>query len=106
MTKADIKLMDQIVDTACIAEAWDDRIREDIYIQEMEQKFYAILDGLGLSFDDRDNLEMANMAVAGAYKNAAFLYGLHVASVIQAVSRCPAELSRMILDKIEGRAQQ
>lgn len=106
MSDKNLALMDDIVQSICQTDEWNEIQLNDPRITAARDRWEAALERARAFLPNELYMELSD-AQAGevAYtSDAGILLGIHVADAIRDVASRPADLSRHILERMEGRA--
>lgn len=100
----DLEIMNLIVGAIEQSDEWEAALSADAHIQSIDREFSAALDAVdeSLTFEQSSRISSANCGCAAAYSTAGILYGMRVAFALMETLRNPQELSKYVLDKLEG----
>lgn len=100
-----MKIINEIVCGVMDTEMWGKIATEDPRIKAAETEVSTMLSRYcpALPKQQRGKIEDAICEVGSAYTDAAFLYGMHIAKVLQAATANPFEYSAYVLDLAKGR---
>ena len=84
---------------------WDELLMHDPLITAADDRFYGALARIEklISKDICAELEDAYSSAMSATGDVGILFGIHVADAIRDVASRPADLSRRVLNRMEGR---
>ena len=91
----ELATVNDIVEAVVTSDGWNNIQQNDPHIKAAEQAFYTTIEGCA----NEGMVEDAALTLAGAYVDAAILYGIHVANAIRSVSADPMALSRYIMER-------
>lgn len=103
--KIDLDLMNEIMDAVIGTEKWE-KIQNDPLIQEARKALYRDLDWIRANISPKYAVKLEDRVATllSHTSDAAILYGIHVAGVLQAVAADPAILSKHIMERLQGKA--
>ena len=100
-----LSTMADIMDGIVQSEEWEELQMNDPGIEAAEGRWSRALERAKtyLPRELYNELSDANCGEVSAYSDVAILYGMRVAAVIQAVTANPAAMTRVWLERVEGR---
>lgn len=108
MSDKNLVLVDEIMNTITGSGQgeWDEIQTHDPMIIAADNRFEAMMEQVKALIPEKlyNELYDAHSSVGSAIGDAGILFGIHVADAIRDVASRPADLSRHILKRIEGRA--
>lgn len=105
MNDKNLALMDSIMMDAIVqSDEWQKIQLNDPRITAANDRLEAALEQARALIDLYAELSDAHSAVISALGDSGILFGIHVADAIRDVASRPADLSRRIMERMEGRA--
>lgn len=106
MSDKNLALMDDIMDMVTQADEWAEIQTHDPRITDAGNCWDTVMERTKalLPRELYDELSDAHSSVIAAIGDVGILFGIHVAEAIRDVAARPADLSRYILNRTEGRA--
>lgn len=106
MDKIDLELMNEIMDAVIGTEKWEKMQKEDPLILEAWADLRRELGWIESRTSPKYAGELEDMvySLLSHTSDAAILYGIHVAGVLQAVAADPAILSKHIMERFHGKS--
>ncbi len=103
-----VEIIKNVVDGIMQTKKWDKIAREDPQIAEAESKLNAIMEAVSAKVTKTvfDELENAVVFAENAYTDAAVLYGMHVAQLLQMTAANPSAYSAYVLSLMRGQEVQ
>lgn len=101
MDKRALSMMDRIMDGIEQTEEWTELQLHDPGIKAADRRFNRALEAVEKYIPRKVYMELsdAHCEVVAAYCDAAILYGMRVAAVIQAAAANPSEMTRFWLER-------